>query len=445
MEESELTQFIVSYIETRKQAKLDAFDKAADKQRAALSGEALAAAEVALLQQRREIEQAYEVRTWLTDAASRAGQISLVTHALKFTHSDAKGSSVFSTTPATATDVLSTASLAQPAIDAVGNAAALDVAKLLQTEHQGDSLVAALQRGDHRALEALAENPEQLTQWLAGFGQVLSDKQPSSHKLAKQIYFPVGDGEYHLLSPLYSSSLSQALDQRLNAVRFGEQAKAIREARYEKRWHDEVDVSYPGIAVQNMGGTKPQNISALNSARSGRSYLLSSAPPQWLSQINLPLEHDTIFRVRGEVDALTYTARREMQQFLLSVKEVENNRDIRNQRRRYLDRLINTLFDYVATVQNLGKAGWSTYSQLNFPLQLWLDPRRCQQDDAFRYAREGGDWKEQVAHEFGQWLNDRLHHDKLIFGEVERREWSTTALFKQRLRENERWLKEELA
>ncbi|ACT05579.1 CRISPR-associated protein, Csy1 family [Dickeya chrysanthemi Ech1591] len=440
-----LQAFILSYIETRKQAKLDAFDKAADKQRAALSGEALAAAEVALLQQRREIEQAYEVRTWLTDAASRAGQISLVTHALKFTHSDAKGSSVFSAKTATATDVLSTASLAQPAIDAVGNAAALDVAKLLQTEHQGDSLVAALQRGDHRSLEALAENTEQLAQWLAGFGQVLSDKQPSSHKLAKQIYFPVGEEEYHLLSPLYSSSLSQALDQRLNAVRFGEQAKAIREARQQKRWHDEIYVSYPGIAVQNMGGTKPQNISALNSARSGRSYLLSSAPSQWLSQIKLPLEHDTIFRERGEVDALTYTARRELQQFLLSVKEVENNREIRNQRRRYLDRLINALFDYVATVQNLGKAGWSTYSQLNFPLQLWLDPRRCQQDDAFRYARDGGDWKERVAHEFGQWLNARLRHDKLIFGEVERREWSTAALFKQRLRETERALKEELA
>ncbi|GAB7268437.1 type I-F CRISPR-associated protein Csy1 [Dickeya ananatis] len=390
MEESELTQFIVSYIETRKQAKLDAFDKAADKQRAALSGEALAAAEVAILQQRREIEQAYEVRTWLTDAASRAGQISLVTHALKFTHSDARGSSVFSTEPATATDVLSTASLAQPAIDAVGNAAALDVAKLLQTEHQGDSLVAALQRSDHRALEALAENPEQLTQWLAGFGQVLSDKQPSSHKLAKQIYFPVGDGEYHLLSPLYSSSLSQALDQRLNLARFGEQAKAIREARRQKRWHDEVDVSYPGIAVQNMGGTKPQNISALNSARSGRSYLLNCAPPQWRSQIKLPLEHDTIFRNNGEVDALTYVDRRDMRQFLLSVKDVENNRDIRNQRRRYLDQLIDTLFGYVATVQNLRPAGWSKDSRLNVPLQLWLDPFRCRQDDAFCYAREGG-------------------------------------------------------
>ncbi|WP_448622548.1 type I-F CRISPR-associated protein Csy1 [Dickeya fangzhongdai] len=440
-----LQAFILSYIETRKQAKLDAFDKAADKQRVALSGEALAAAELALAQQRREIEQIYQVRTWLSDAASRAGQISLVTHALKFTHSDAKGSSVFSTEPVADSAVLSTASLAQPAIDAVGNAAALDVAKLLQTEHHGDSLLAALQRGDHRALEALAESPQQLIQWLAGFGQVLTDKQPSSHKLAKQIYFPVGEGEYHLLSPLYSSSLSQALDQRLTAVRFGEQAKATREARRQKRWHDEVDVSYPGIAVQNMGGTKPQNISALNSARSGRSYLLSSAPPQWRSQIKPPLDHDTIFRVRGEVDALTYTARREMQQFLLSVKEVDNNREIRNQRRRYLDQLIDTLFGYVATVQNLRPAGWSVDSRLNVPLQLWLDPLRGLQDKDFLRERDAGDWQREVAYEFGRWLNARLQHEKLIFGEVERREWSTAALFKQRLRENERLLKEELA
>ncbi|AYH49405.1 type I-F CRISPR-associated protein Csy1 [Dickeya fangzhongdai] len=440
-----LQAFILSYIETRKQTKLDAFDKAADKQRAALSGEAQAEAELTLAQQRREIEQTYQVSTWLTDAASRAGQISLVTHALKFTHSDAKGSSVFSTEPAADSAVLSTASLAQPAIDAVGNAAALDVAKLLQTEYHGDSLLAALQRGDHRALEALAESPQQLIQWLAGFGQVLTDKQPSTHKLAKQIYFPVGEGQYHLLSPLYSSSLSQALDQRLTAVRFGEQAKAIREARRQKRWHDEVDVNYPGIAVQNMGGTKPQNISALNSARSGRSYLLSSAPPQWRSQIKPPLDHDTIFRVRGEVDALTYTARREMQQFLLSVKEVENNRDIRNQRRRYLDQLIDTLFGYVATVQNLRPAGWSVDSRLNVPLQLWLDPLRGLQDKDFLRERDAGDWQREVAYEFGLWLNARLQHEKLIFGEVERREWSTAALFKQRLRETERLLKEELA
>ncbi|MFB1118165.1 type I-F CRISPR-associated protein Csy1 [Dickeya dadantii] len=446
MEEGELRQFIVSYIENRKQAKLDTFDKAADKQRAALSGEALAEAELTLLQERREIELAYEVRSWLTYAASKANQIKRATHVLKFTHSSAKGSSRLDLVKDLSLPFLSTASLRHPILDtAVDNAAVLGIATFLTEEFQGDSLLAALQRGDHRALEALAESPQQLTQWLAGFGQVLTDKQPSSHKLAKQIYFPLGDGEYHLLSPLYSSSLSQALDQRLTAVRFGEQAKAIREARRQKRWHDEVDVSYPGVAVQNMGGGNQQNVSALNVKRNGRSYLLSSAPPQWRSHIKPPVEHDTIFRERGEVDALTYADRREMRQFLLSVKEVENNREIRNQRRRYLDQLIDTLFGYVATVQNLRPAGWSVDSRLKRHLQLWLDPWRGLQDKDFLRERDAGDWKEQVAHEFGRWLNARLQHEKLIFGEVERREWSTATLFKQRLRETERALKGELA
>lgn len=68
-----------------------------------------------LKRERAEIEQKYELKTWLTDAATRAGQISLVTHALKFIHSDARGSSIFyaaenkSRDPAAA--YLSTASL----------------------------------------------------------------------------------------------------------------------------------------------------------------------------------------------------------------------------------------------------------------------------------------------------------------------------------------------
>ncbi|MBQ4766794.1 type I-F CRISPR-associated protein Csy1 [Pectobacterium versatile] len=444
MAENRLTQFIVSYVTNRKQAKLDAFDKEAEKKRAALNGEALAAEELELAEKRREIEQKHEVRAWLTDAASRAGQISLVTHALKFTHSDAKGSSIFSAETAADAKTLSTATLAQPAIDAVGNAAALDVARLLQTEHDGDSLVAALQRGDHRALEALAENPEQLTQWLAGFQQVFTDRQPSSHKLAKQIYFPTENGEYHLLSPLYSSSLAQALHQRINAVRFGDEAKDIRKARKDNLWHDQLDISYPNLAVQNMGGTKPQNISSLNSSRSGRSYLLSCAPPQWNSIEKPPQQHECIFRSNGEVDYHTSDIVKSMRRFLLSVKKVQNNRDIRQQRLHYLDQLIDQLFFYVSSVQNL-PSGWSAESELKRAQQLWLDPYRAKTDTVFRRERETGDWQKAVAYDFGRWLNRRLKHEELIFGEVERREWSTAALFKRRMREMESALKEDLA
>ncbi|MBN3214855.1 type I-F CRISPR-associated protein Csy1 [Pectobacterium polaris] len=444
MSGEKLKAFILSYINNRKQAKLDAFDKEAEKKRTTLSGEALAAEELELTENRREIEQKHEVHAWLTDAASRAGQISLVTHALKFTHSDAKGSSIFSAETVADAKTLSTSTLAQPAIDAVGNAAALDVAKLLQTENDGDSLVAALQRGDHSALDPLAESPEQLAQWLAGFQQVFTNRQPSSHKLAKQIYFPTENGEYHLLSPLYSSSLAQALHQRINAVRFGDEAKDIRKARKDNLWHDQLDISYPNLAVQNMGGTKPQNISSLNSSRSGRSYLLSCAPPQWNSIEKPPQQHDSIFRPRGEVDYHTRATLVQMQRFLLSVKEVENNRDIRQQRLHYLDQLIDQLFFYVSSVQNL-PAGWSAESELKRAQQLWLDPYRAETDTVFRREREAEDWQKAVAYDFGRWLNLRLKHETLIFGEVERREWSTAALFKRRMREMESSLKEDLA
>ncbi len=444
MSGEKLKLFILSYINTRKQAKLETFDKEAEKKRAGLSGEALSTTESELAQARREIERKHEVGNWVTDAANRAGQISLVTHALKYTHSDAKGSSIFSTGTAADATTLSTSTLVQPAIDAVGNAAALDVARLLQTEYEGESLVGALRRGDYRALEELAESPEQLSHWLEGFRQVFTDRQLSSHKLAKQVYFPVGNGKYHLLSPLYSSSLAQALYQRIHAVRFGDQAKAIRQAQKANQWHDHPAIHYPNLAVQNMGGTKPQNISSLNSSRSGRSYLLNCAPPQWYSVEKPPQYHGSIFRPRGEVDYHTRTTLKQMQRFLLKVKTVENNRDIRQQRLSYLDQLIDQLFFYVASVQHLSP-GWSAESELKRAQQLWLDPYRARTDAIFRHELEAGDWQQSVADEFGRWLNHRLKHEDLIFGEVERREWATAALFRRRMREMEDALKEDLA
>lgn len=436
MSGEELKVFILSYINTRKQARLDTFDKEVEKKRAGLSAETLSIQESEWAQARQEIELKHESGNWLTDAANRAGQISLVTHALKYTHSDAKGTSIFSIDTVPDGKTLSTATLMQPAIDAVGNAAVLDVARLLQTEHQGDSLVAALQRGDHSALGALAKSPEQLSQWLEGFRQVFTARQLSSHKLAKQIYFPVENGQYHLLSPLYSSSLAQALYQRINAVRFGEQAKAIRQAQKTHQWHEKPVIHYPNLAVQKMGGTKPQNISSLNNSRSGRSYLLSCAPPQWQSIEKPPQYHASIFRLRGEADYHTRIALTQMQNFLLRVKTVENNRDIRQQRLRYLDQLIDQLFFYVASIQNL-PAGWSAESELKRAQQLWLDPCRAKTDTVFRGELEADEWQQTIADEFGRWLNRRLKHEDLILGEAERREWSTAVLFKRRLREME--------
>ncbi|MBS9423701.1 type I-F CRISPR-associated protein Csy1 [Photorhabdus caribbeanensis] len=439
MNENGLSRFITDYIGSRKQPKLEAFDKEAEKRLAKLtSSEDITLVQQEIAEQHKALEEHYEVRNWLDDAANRAKQISLVTHALKFTHSDARGSSIFATSSNTTENIkyLSTATLYKPVIDSVGNAAALDVAKLLQTEYQEDSLVACLNRGDYSALAELAENEQQLERWVNGFRQALSDETLSSHKLAKQLYFPINNesGEYHLLSPLFSSSLAHAMYQRIAEARFGESSKEINKAKKEERWHPETRVIYPNTAVQNIGGTKPQNISYLNSVRGGRAWLLSCSAPNWQSNIKLPERHRSIFEQRSQFVRLSYRTVRLMRQYLFRAQK--RTEEIRQNRQAYIDEIIDILFNYVASVQDQVEfKGWSANCKLKRSQQLWLDPYRCQQDEIFKFEREGGDWKKEIADDFGLWLNNELRHERLEFGLTERNEWAS--VFKKRLREFE--------
>lgn len=431
MSHKELTAFIVEYIAGRRQSKLESFDKDAAKRQAANSS-----LESEISQERRELELRYEPRNWLTDAAKRAGQISLVTHAAKFTHSDSKSSSIFTETHARE-GYLSTSMLDNPAVDAVGNAAALDVAKLLQTEFEGDSLLACLKRNDSSPLAELAETPQQLADWLDGFSRALTVKDPASHKLARQVYFPVADG-YHLLNPLFSSSLAQALHQKMVAHRFSEEAKAAWNARRKNERHSEDLVMFPNTAVVNFGGTKPQNISALNSGRGGRVWLLPAHPPVWETQDKKPLAINTIFG-SGSFDHATWQVRQQLIHLLVSTGKTKNVH-IRRQRDRYIDEIIDQLFNIAAGIQREEWAGWTLEGgcKLKSHQQMWLDPYRTDIDEAFRTERDKDDWQARVADDFARWLNGHLKAGGLGVELAERREWRTKPLFRQRLREMER-------
>lgn len=443
-----LTDFITSYINGRKTAKLEAYDKEAEKKRAGITAQdELARISAELSEKRTELENQYQVGEWLTSAASRAGQISLVTHAAKFTHSDARGSSVFANTSAQQETYLSTPALRKPALDAVGNAAALDIAKLLQTEVDGDSLIASLHRGDHSALAPFTDDPQRLASWVNGFMQVLIDKQPTSHKLAKQVWFPVGESQYHLLSPLFSSSLAHALQGRITHARFSDESKAAREAMRARRWHAGPVVFYPDTALMNFGGTKPQNISYLNSVRGGKVWLLPCASPGWKSLSKPPLHHKSIFHRGGDIGRQTWPVIQRLKRFLNSVQPQASTMKIRQQRLALTDEIIDILFNYVIGVQNQTEhQGWSALPecQLKRSQQLWLDPYRSLTDEDFRFEREGTAWKKEVAHDFGHWMIRQLHDDELRMGESERREFSTAPLFKQRLHELEQDLQEDV-
>lgn len=429
MELTGLAARIAEYIAGRAETRLDKFDKEAEKHRPA-AGDSTPEAE------RAEIASRYLPVNWLADAAVRAKQIQMVTHALKFIHTDARGSSFyFPGGPLQAEGmnsgaVLSTASLTNPAIDVVGNAAALDVAALLQLAHEGTTLIQCIEQGDSSSLQPFAKDEPQLAEWMGAFKQALEGTEPSSHKLAKQLYFPLADGRYHLLAPLYSSSLAHALNSRIAASRYPDEIKLVRKAKKDGRFSAMPLVDYPDTAVRTHGGTKPQNVSQLNSSQGGKSFLLGCAPPSWEPLAKPPLGVNSVFsrnhfgyRVRRDV--------RSLQQYLLQQMGKDGTKPIRDQRAERVDQVLDQLVQYAAEIQNLtGHAEWSAQPdcKLSRAEQLWLDPKRAERDEAFKAERDKDDWQAVVADKFARWFNSRLSHEKLTMGDAEHADWKKLAL-----------------
>lgn len=450
MEQESLSAKIATYISERAKPKLEELTKKAEKERkkAADSPEALAEVEAALAEEEIALKSKFEPAVWLTDAARRAGQIQFTTHPIKFTNSQAKGAnSCYAESGPQQPDgmpdgaLISTASLAKPAIDVDGNAAALDVAALLQLEQDGRMLLEYIRAQDAEPLRPFAKSDEQLADWLEGFGQAVSVAAPSSHSLAKQLYFPVGDGQYHLLSPLFSSSLAQAVHERIHSSRFSDKAKEVRKAKREEKFHESLAVDYPNTAVMSFGGTKPQNVSQLNSRRGGKVYLLSCAPPVWENRNKPPLE-ETVFSPRQ----FSYYARKEVYALHSHLKEClakSKNVAIRDRRAELVDSIIDRLIMYSAEIQHNFEAGWSgkTECRLIHVEQLWLDPQRGLTDAEFKVEREQNEWQEEIAARFARWLNRQLEGKlweeeegrELNVGDPEIREWKSLLEKKLRL------------
>lgn len=395
---------------------------------------------------RQKLLDEHQPAVWIADAVHRSGWIQQVSHPIKFTHPSADGSSLSSAgNPQAAALELGTHSLAGlGASDVVGNAAALDVYKFLRLTVDDRSLLEwAIARAPAFA-EALSEDPAQAAEWMAAFAALPDPKgKPASHKLAKQLYWPVGNGAYHLLAPLLSSSLAHAVHQRISEDR--KAAKAAREAKRAGKAHPQgYRRDYPKLAIQSFGGSKPQNVSQLNSERRGQNYLLASLPPIWRSAaIHPPLKTETVFarhfERRREVRRLVEALR----DFLRSVADVKNNKRIKDTCQQMAADLCDQALQMAAELREL-EPNWSAGAEcrLNLAEQCWLDPGRRLTDEEFAAHYRRGDWKDEVCLRFANWLNPRLRTDKTLFGGPEALEWKK--MLEQQLEQEFRMLKEEL-
>ena len=328
----------------------------------------------------------YDYHNWLESAAYRVGQIQAVTHVLKATHPDARGSSLH----------LVPNNLPQHreigshllgdtfAEDIVGNAAALDVFKFLKIEVEGKRLFDWMQEADADLQVALSANAETAQEWMHAFTSLIrAESQPVSHVAAKQLYWLVGEepadnSEYQLLQPLFSSSLAHRVHNDIQDVRFGETNKLARQAYRDKSSYEGTYHDYRGLAVRKLGGTKPQNISQLNSERGGINYLLASLPPRWDASDSIKvLRVESVFNSFYFFDEVSGLLK-ELSALLLS--DPDAVKATREQREALEQALGQQLALFGESIRFSQEPGWTRNPDCRLPQcqRLWLDPERTE-------------------------------------------------------------------
>lgn len=398
---------------------------------------------------RQEEEEKYSIASWVPKAAQRSEYLQYVTHTIKPVHGDAKGSQL-------KVELASLASLDEVGshclgntyeLDVVGNAAYLDVHKFLKLEYEGQTLLQLICANDADLGAVFSSNPDQATSLLQTFAFMLQPHgNPSSHGYAKQLYWRVGDNahddaSYHLMAPLFSSALAHKVWQTLQEHRFGDSAKAARQARKEGIDSHTPVHEYPHLAVRKMGGTKPQNISQLNSERGGNNPLLASLPPLWQTREPVPLSSRRLMARFGYRPEVKQTLQR-LGQFLQSNPPA--NLDTRQRRDAMVFDLLDEWLQFSATLRTV-EPGWSQRPecQLSTAQKHWLDPEGMAQAAHEASARLPAvdDILDTVADDLARWLNAELRK-AIPLGDPEFAHWRT--LIKDELAQDA-WLLQEAA
>ncbi len=242
-----------------------------------------------------EVDDEFDMENWLPNAARRAGQMSLSSHPCTFSHpssrknKNGKTTSVIAQAERKADGYLRTGNV-EAGMDALGNAAALDVYKFLTLElSDGKNLIEHIEQDTEISNNLLNIKNASYNELKTGFLAIKNseDGHITSSKV-KQVYFLV-EKDYHLLSILTPSSLMYEMRNRIQSMRFSEQVK---EAREQRKKNEDSETGFDDIFNLSMvgyGGTKPQNISVLNNQYGGKAYLLASLPPTLTKQeVKLP-------------------------------------------------------------------------------------------------------------------------------------------------------------
>ena len=237
-----------------------------------------------------------------------------------------------------------------------------------------------------------------------------SQKEPEATDThLRQVYFPIAEGEYHLLSVMPSSCLALEMYQRIRAINGHKIDCCNKKSENYGKPCEEVT----GLTMIGFGGSKPLNISALNSRCGGKTYLLSSLPPS-LPARKIRLPKSDFFR-----ESIWYKQQSSaLYRLHAYMKQDRNTIEIRQAIHDLVDEMISAVL-FAAYQIRAEKIGWNeeeAYSQLPTAQKIWLD-------DAYAEERKETSWADDISSSFARWVirsyEKLLGEDAIKLGDAE--------------------------
>ncbi|GHZ56454.1 CRISPR-associated protein Csy1 [Vibrio cholerae] len=368
-----------------------------------------------VLEKQQECEQNFLLDNWLPDAAKRAGQISVASHPCTFSHPSARKnkngyvSSIIAKNKPRVDGFLRSGNVSVE-LDALGNAAALDVYKFLSLEMSDQrSLLVHIEQESELARQLLDIPSCEYQALRDGFLKMVDSDQASvSSSKIKQVYFPIADGEYHLLSLLTHSGHLFELRKRLDALRFGDAVKEARECKKTNHFHPAGYQEIFGLTTIGFGGTKPQNISVLNNQNAGKAHLLASIPPE-LTPRDIRLPKTDFFK-----ESFNAWQAKEVLESLHRLFQTDyNNINLRDGRDYRIQQYVDLVIEKMWQVRLFLEAySGELSSALPLEQKIWLYPEFAEQ------RQQEDEWLDKIIRHIARGLINHYSRSKVITNPV---------------------------
>ncbi|AEC02369.1 type I-F CRISPR-associated protein Csy1 [Parasphaerochaeta coccoides] len=343
------------------------------------------------------------VSEWILKAAIRANQLVMATHSGKYIHTSAckEASCIALSRPQAPDGYLRTGNCdvryvdTLEKLDCLGNAAALDVYTFLSLVlEDGHTVFHHVQQRSRILQQELRLSDAEYQTACAGFMKIMPEAgYATTQDVMKQVYFPVGKDEYHLLSILTPSVLVSEMNKRISKIRFSDQAKEGREAKKNNEIHEGYDEVFD-LTEMGYGGSNSQNAGVLNNRAGGVSLLLPSFPPVLHARaVRLPRRNffNSLY-VRDFAD--DFKALRDI------IAAPDRNVEVRTRRDEIFGVIVDKIIQKSLAIRSY-EGGWTKeeyYAQLPEYQKIWLDSLYAEE----RYTSE--DWLERLIDEIGRWI-----------------------------------------